>query len=154
MLAWSTMLSLCYDGAGTLPKFSLMHSIHLLWGSPQVTTRWAKEEPKPEQRARLKFRRIFLKGADNPGLVYNVAEYLAGNKINIENLETATEEAPFGGTTLFTMEGVIAMPLDMPTQVCFQSSHHIHTSVLHAERVRRPLLPICLPNLGLKACLA
>lgn len=87
----------------------------------QITARWAKDEALPAKKPALKFRRIHLKGADNPGLVYNVTEYLAGNRINIENLETSVEEAPFGGTTLFTMEGVIAMPTSMPTQALVRS---------------------------------
>ena len=97
----------------------------------QVTTHWATELPSHlSQNRRSKFRRILLKGADNPGtrnehiilldrddlcyqssdgsdefmlhagilwnltagLVYNVTEYLASRGVNIENLETATEE--------------------------------------------------------------
>eukprot|EP00850_Spirogloea_muscicola_P003230 SM000013S26399 [mRNA] locus=s13:95141:96700:- [translate_table: standard] len=97
----------------------------------QVSTRWTSpsKEAVPSKR---RFRHLALRGADNPGLVYNVTEYLASNDINIEYLETSTQEgasrdcrldvlqgavvqAPFGGTTLFTMEGIIALPPGLPT---------------------------------------
>lgn len=81
----------------------------------QVTTRWTADDRQNEKAPKRKFRRISLKGADNPGLVYNVAEYLSSNSINIENLETSTQEAPFGGSTLFTLDGVITMPISMST---------------------------------------
>eukprot|EP00270_Netrium_digitus_P002095 TRINITY_DN1233_c0_g1_i1.p1 TRINITY_DN1233_c0_g1~~TRINITY_DN1233_c0_g1_i1.p1 ORF type:complete len:389 (+),score=74.87 TRINITY_DN1233_c0_g1_i1:42-1208(+) len=79
---------------------------------------------KAKKRNR-KFRKISVRGADNPGLVYNVTEYLAGNNINIEDLETSTQEqwkpltqmqAPFSGSILFAMDGIIAMPLTMSTR--------------------------------------
>lgn len=82
----------------------------------QVSTRWTVDERGGEKAPKRKFRRILLRGADNPGLVYNVTEYLSSRNINIENLETFTEEAPFGGTMLFLMEGVIAMPMRLPTR--------------------------------------
>ncbi|CAI5981934.1 unnamed protein product [Closterium sp. NIES-65] len=82
----------------------------------QVSTRWTVDERSDETAPKRKFRRLVLRGADNPGLVYNVTEYLSSKNINIENLETFTEEAPFGGTMLFLMEGVIAMPIRLPTR--------------------------------------
>eukprot|EP00271_Cylindrocystis_brebissonii_P022088 TRINITY_DN82_c0_g1_i1.p1 TRINITY_DN82_c0_g1~~TRINITY_DN82_c0_g1_i1.p1 ORF type:complete len:317 (+),score=46.47 TRINITY_DN82_c0_g1_i1:223-1173(+) len=81
----------------------------------QVHSHWTEDDRCREKAPKRKFRRISLRGADNPGLVYNVAEYLASNNINIENLETATQEAPFGGSILFSMDGVITMPLHMST---------------------------------------
>lgn len=86
----------------------------------QVQTRWTKCDRSHESRPTRKFRRISLRAADNPGLVYNVTEYLASNNINIENLDTSTEEAPFGGVMLFMMEGVIAMPIEMSTRKLMQ----------------------------------
>ena len=46
---------------------------------------------------------IHLSGADNEGLVHKVAERLAEKGINIEEMETGTENAPISGTILFTM---------------------------------------------------
>eukprot|EP00270_Netrium_digitus_P002096 TRINITY_DN1233_c0_g1_i2.p1 TRINITY_DN1233_c0_g1~~TRINITY_DN1233_c0_g1_i2.p1 ORF type:complete len:383 (+),score=68.63 TRINITY_DN1233_c0_g1_i2:42-1190(+) len=82
----------------------------------EVNTRWAQPEGQKEKKRNRKFRKISVRGADNPGLVYNVTEYLAGNNINIEDLETSTQEAPFSGSILFAMDGIIAMPLTMSTR--------------------------------------
>ncbi|KAL7541562.1 hypothetical protein ACHAXR_012800, partial [Thalassiosira sp. AJA248-18] len=46
-----------------------------------------------------------LSGADNPGIVHKLTSVLARNSLTIGNMKTSTEEAPFGGTELFTMEG-------------------------------------------------
>jgi len=59
---------------------------------------------------RRRFRNLFMSGADNPGLLHAVTSYLAEAKINVERLETSTEEAPFGGTTLFKMDAVVGIP--------------------------------------------
>eukprot|EP00243_Klebsormidium_subtile_P006902 TRINITY_DN2990_c0_g1_i1.p1 TRINITY_DN2990_c0_g1~~TRINITY_DN2990_c0_g1_i1.p1 ORF type:complete len:213 (-),score=44.52 TRINITY_DN2990_c0_g1_i1:12-611(-) len=80
-----------------------------------VFTRWTSEDPLYSKNLQKRFRRISLRGADNPGLVYNVTEYLASLHVNIESLETGTEEAPFGGTTLFMMDGIVAIPPDIST---------------------------------------
>jgi len=81
----------------------------------QVSTRWTSDDLVKEKHAFQKFRKIMLRGVDNPGLVYNVAEYLSSLGINIESLETYTREESSGGPTLFMMEGVIAMPVSIST---------------------------------------
>ena len=55
-----------------------------------------------------------LSGADHPGIVYKVTRMLAENGLNIDDLSTNEEEAPFGGTTLFVMEGVATAPSPLP----------------------------------------
>ena len=58
---------------------------------------------------------IHLTGADNEGLVYKVAARLAEKGINIEEMETGTENAPISGTLLFTMTARVSHPeLDIP----------------------------------------
>ena len=58
---------------------------------------------------------IHLSGADNEGLVHKVAEKLAEKGINIEEMETGTENAPISGTILFTMTARVSHPeLDIP----------------------------------------
>ena len=58
---------------------------------------------------------IHLSGADNEGLVHKVAERLAEKGINIEEMETGTENAPISGTILFTMTDRVSHPkLDIP----------------------------------------
>ena len=46
-----------------------------------------------------------LSGADNPGIVHKLTSVLARNQLTIANMKTKHEEAPFGGTELFTVEG-------------------------------------------------
>lgn len=43
-----------------------------------------------------------LSGADNPGIVHKFTSVLARNNLTIGNMKTSQEEAPFGGTELFT----------------------------------------------------
>ena len=49
--------------------------------------------------------RFKLSGADNPGIVHKLTSVLAQNRLTIANMKTKHEEAPFGGTELFTVEG-------------------------------------------------
>jgi len=81
----------------------------------QVNTRWTADDRLKQVRPLHKFRKILLRGVDNPGLVYNLTEYLSSHGINIESLETYTQEAESGSGTLFMMEGVIAMPVGLST---------------------------------------
>lgn len=53
-----------------------------------------------------------LSGADNPGIMYKVTSLLAKYGLNISQLKTADEDAPFGGTTLFLMEGIVSLSKD------------------------------------------
>lgn len=43
-----------------------------------------------------------LSGADNPGIVHKLTTVLARNSLTIGSMKTSHEEAPFGGTELFT----------------------------------------------------
>ena len=54
-----------------------------------------------------------LSGADNPGIVHKLTSVLARNSLTIAYMKTRQDEAPFGGTELFTMEGkaVAYLPL-------------------------------------------
>ncbi|XP_024392014.1 uncharacterized protein [Physcomitrium patens] len=81
----------------------------------QVNTRWTANDSLSKARPQHKFRKILLRGVDNPGLVYNLTEYLSSHGINIESLETYTQEVSPGSPPLFMMEGVIAMPVGLST---------------------------------------
>lgn len=48
-----------------------------------------------------------LSGADHAGIVHQVTTIFAKHKWSIDKLETFQEEAPFGGTTLFVMDGIV-----------------------------------------------
>ena len=47
-----------------------------------------------------------LSGADNPGIVHELTSLLARHNLSIDQMRTSQEEAPFGGATLFSVEGV------------------------------------------------
>lgn len=51
--------------------------------------------------------RFTLEGADNPGLVHKVTALLVENGLSVDALETSWEEAAFGGTTLFSIDGIV-----------------------------------------------
>ena len=52
---------------------------------------------------------VRVRGMDQPGIVQKVSELLEKHDMSIERLETTVDvEAPFGGTRLFMMEGMIA----------------------------------------------
>jgi len=47
---------------------------------------------------------------DQPGIVARVTEVLLRHGVNVEDLETRVESAPFAGTPLFLMEATVLMP--------------------------------------------
>lgn len=47
---------------------------------------------------------------DQPGIVARVTEVLLRHGVNVEDLETRLESAPFAGTPLFTIEAVVSVP--------------------------------------------
>lgn len=54
---------------------------------------------------------VELVGTDRPGLVHAVAGALADVGANIEELETATTEAPMAGGTLFEARATVTLPV-------------------------------------------
>ena len=53
---------------------------------------------------------VSMSGADHQGIVHAVADFLAGQGINIESLETDTTNAPVTGATLFSMRALVQAP--------------------------------------------
>ena len=47
---------------------------------------------------------------DQPGIVHRFTSYLREQQINVEELETRLESAPFMGSPVFTMEIVMIVP--------------------------------------------
>jgi glycine cleavage system transcriptional repressor len=47
---------------------------------------------------------------DQPGIVHKITTILREQHINVEELETRLESAPFMGTPVFTMEIVMLVP--------------------------------------------
>lgn len=54
--------------------------------------------------------RVKTYSMDQPGIVHKITTFLREQQINIEELATRLESAPFMGTPLFTMELVILVP--------------------------------------------
>lgn len=53
---------------------------------------------------------ITVLGADHPGIIHQVARYLADQGINVETMTTEVVAAPMSGTPLFTMSAVVRVP--------------------------------------------
>jgi len=53
---------------------------------------------------------IEVEGADQEGIIHEVAHHLAMQGINIENLDTYAAPAPMSGAKLFTMAGIVLVP--------------------------------------------
>ena len=57
---------------------------------------------------------IEVLGADHEGIIYEIAQHLAGQGINFEDVETSTAPAPMSGTPLFKMQATVLVPPDLP----------------------------------------
>jgi glycine cleavage system transcriptional repressor len=55
-----------------------------------------------------------LQGADNPGIVHTITSALAKHALSIDKLSTSQEIAPYGGSMLFTMDGIATAPHPLP----------------------------------------
>lgn len=54
--------------------------------------------------------RLKTYSVDQPGIVARVTEVLRKHGVNVEELETRVESAPFAGTPLFLLEAVVTLP--------------------------------------------
>jgi glycine cleavage system regulatory protein len=54
--------------------------------------------------------RVSLAGADHRGILHAVADFLAGQGVNIESLDTEVANAPETGAALFSMEALVQAP--------------------------------------------
>jgi len=80
-----------------------------------------------------KFRATFkMEGADHPGIVYSITNFLREHSVWIEDLHTELRPAPFGGAVLFYMSGKVRMERGMYQYRCYHASHDedcMHTTV-------------------------
>ena len=65
--------------------------------------------PKTPPRAGVPFR-LKTYSMDQPGIVHKITSYLREHGVNVEELATRLESAPFMGTPVFTMEIVMLVP--------------------------------------------
>lgn len=68
-----------------------------------LTVTFAGQGPAPEPTQGLPFR-LKTYSMDQPGIVHRVSEVLRKHHVNIEELETRLESAPFMGSPIFTLE--------------------------------------------------
>jgi glycine cleavage system transcriptional repressor len=54
--------------------------------------------------------RLKVYSNDQPGIAARVTALLRQHSVNVEELETRIESAPFAGTPLFVLEGVVTLP--------------------------------------------
>jgi glycine cleavage system transcriptional repressor len=65
--------------------------------------------PRADARKGVPFR-LKTYSMDQPGIVHKITTFLREQHINVEELETHLESAPFMGTPVFTMEIVMLVP--------------------------------------------
>ncbi len=65
--------------------------------------------PKTSPRQGVPFR-LKTYSMDQPGIVHRITSYLREHEINVEELVTRLESAPFMGTPVFTMEILMLVP--------------------------------------------
>jgi glycine cleavage system transcriptional repressor len=65
--------------------------------------------PRADGRKGVPFR-LKTYSMDQPGIVHKITSFLREQHINVEELETRLESAPFMGTPVFTMEIVMLVP--------------------------------------------
>lgn len=51
-----------------------------------------------------------VRGADHEGIIHQITHHLAQEGVSIETMDTGTEDAPFGGTVLFSMTATVVAP--------------------------------------------
>jgi len=54
--------------------------------------------------------RLKVYSNDQPGIAARVTALLRQQSVNVEELETRIESAPFAGTPLFVLEGIVTLP--------------------------------------------
>ena len=67
------------------------------------------DAPKTPPRKGVPFK-LKTYSMDQPGIVHKITSYLREHGVNVEELETRLESAPFMGTPVFTMEIVMLVP--------------------------------------------
>ncbi len=65
--------------------------------------------PRADHRKGVPFR-LKTYSMDQPGIVHRITSFLRDRNINVEELETTLESAPFMGTPVFTMEILMLVP--------------------------------------------
>ena len=75
----------------------------------QVSTRQTGQSFEQKYSGWLPYQ-IEVHGADQEGIVHQVAHYLTQRGINIESMDTGVVPAPMSGTLFFSMSAVVFVP--------------------------------------------
>ncbi len=78
-------------------------------GLLEITVERAGDEDRGSE-AGLTRLRLELVGADRPGIVHDISRALAARRVSIEELSTATREAPMTGGMLFEAAATLLAP--------------------------------------------
>ncbi len=76
-------------------------------GLLDITVERSRDDDGPEGATRLS---LELMGADRPGIVHDISRALATRGVSIEELQTATREAPMSGGLLFEARATLLAP--------------------------------------------
>jgi len=82
-------------------------------GLLDVTVERGIEEAPRAGMARVS---LALVGADRPGIVHEISELLASRQVSIEELHTATRDAPMVGGVLFEATATLLAPPTLPIE--------------------------------------
>jgi glycine cleavage system transcriptional repressor len=83
--------------------------------APRIDLRIDFSSPAPKERGASSQRegvpfRLKTYSMDQPGIVHRITSYLREQGVNVEELITRLESAPFMGTPVFTMEILMLVP--------------------------------------------
>ncbi len=81
----------------------------------KVTTSPTSQSYAEEHAGWLNYK-IQVFGADQEGIIHEVAHQLSQFGINIESMDTSTTQAPNSGAPLFSMSALVAVPIGLPGQ--------------------------------------
>lgn len=79
----------------------------------QVATKQTGQSHEQKYAGWLPYQ-IEVHGADQEGIVHQVARYLTQRGINIETMETSILPAPMSGTPFFEMSAIVLVPPTLP----------------------------------------
>ena len=82
---------------------------------------------------------IAVIGADHEGIVHNIAEYLAEQRIQVETMDTRVTRAPMSGTPLFSMIANVQAPPEVTLKGLRQKLTELGDSLCVDVEVKLPL---------------
>ncbi len=78
----------------------------------QLTLLTKRTSDRPTKENHLPYQ-VEVISIDQPGIVYEVADFFSARKINIEEMNTSNSHAPHTGTPMFVLSMVIGVPNDV-----------------------------------------